>query len=128
MPEETGFRFSGVGPASLNSLQLADLVEWSLDTDCKLDEVAHLAAKTKKSIPVNYGWEGSLKMELALTPRELGGSLAIGAWSGVNVSEWSFEAELETEEATGPYDLWRIHKAGKMSWTMDAEKWQATDD
>ena len=123
-----GYRFSGVVPVTVQGVSVGDLSEWTLDTDAKLEEVKNIGVAVKQSIPVNYGWEGSLKCELPLTPLTLGGSLGIGAWTGVNVNEWDFEVEGDADEATGALDGWRIYNCSAIGWTANTERWQASDD
>jgi hypothetical protein len=123
-----GYRFSGVGPVTVQGVSVGDLSEWTLDTDAKLEEVKNIGAAVKQSIAVNYGWQGSLKCELPLTPLTLGGSLGIGSWLGVNVNEWDFELEASADEATGSLDAWRVYNCGGIDWTANAERWQASDD
>lgn len=122
-----GYRIASKGPVYLAGAPVADASEWSVDVDAKLEDVPNLTRAVETNVPVNYGWDGSIKLEYALTPLGLGSGIGFGNWNGVDVAEWEFSAEADIEECTGAADLWRVHQYVQMKWDASASKWQATD-
>lgn len=119
-------RLTGYGPVSFGAAAQTNLASYSLDIDYELEEKEDLATAFKKRIPVAAGWTASLEFEDVIVPRNLG-SISAGTWTGIEVKEWSFKGECNVEECTAQDDDWKVFQCVNGDWSLDAEKWEATD-
>jgi hypothetical protein len=120
-------RIVGVGPLTLGGYSFGDLSSWDGNVTANLDEIKNLRAAVQDRLVKNTQWDIKVERELSVTGKDIG-AMSVGSWTGVQLVEYTFKAELPMKEAEGAFDLWREFCPGAtLDWSLDVTKWQATD-
>ena len=114
------------GPVKVDGASVDTVYEWTLDHEIKLEEVRNFTTPYRLRVNVNSGWTATVKCELPDVGRRVG-AIAVGSWTGVEATEWTFGAECMIDEVTAQADEWKVYQVVEADWTYEATKWQATD-